>query len=81
MTNALGHGAMHALLVTISKCDAQSLGMSRSMLALPPAPHKRELCLLCIFFFQKQRIPVTPPSRLLATSRATEMKSWVGAGG
>lgn len=44
---------MHALLVTISKCDAQSLGMSRSMLAPPPAPHKRELCLLCIF--QKQR--------------------------
>lgn len=41
---------MHALLVTISKCDAQSLGMSRSMLALPPALHKRELCLLYIFF-------------------------------
>lgn len=33
-----------------------------------------------VHFFRNKRIPITS-SRLLATSRATEMKSWLGGRG
>lgn len=55
--------------------------MSGSMLVLPPAPHKRQLAMPFVHFLPETKDPVTPSTRFLAISKATEMKSSTGDGG
>lgn len=52
--------------------------MCSSMLVLPPALHKRELATPFVHFLSETKDPITPSTRLLAISKATELKSSFG---